>query len=63
MIFLSLIFCISVPRLSCFLERGGGGVGRKGNLKFLDLKMWWREEFEKLLLLKTSTWHLKLLGK
>ena len=29
MIFLSLIFCISVPRLSCFFLGGGGGRKRK----------------------------------
>ena len=29
MIFLSLIFCISVPRLSCFFFGGGGGRKRK----------------------------------
>ena len=61
MIFLSLIFCISVPRLSCFL----GGRGRKRKPKIFRFENVIERGIKKIIIVTFEKLHMasKIVGK
>ena len=63
MIFLSLIFCISVPRLSCFFFFGGGGGGRKRKPKIFGFENVMERGIRKIVTFKKLYIASKRLGK
>ena len=62
MIFLSLIFCISVPRLSCFFFWGGGG-GRKRKPKIFGFENVMERGIRKIVTFEKLYMASKRLGK
>ena len=62
MIFLSLIFCISVPRLSCFFFLGGGG-GRKSKPKIFGFENVMERGIRKIVTFEKLYMASKRLGK
>ena len=64
MIFLSLIFCISVPRLSCFFFGGGwGGGGRKRKPKIFGFENVMKRGIRKIVTFEKLHMASKIVGK